>query len=359
MKIGNIKSNFQTTGNQNYFSKCNKFSVTNSSSPNSNSDCPTKTSLLVVGATGSLGRQIVRLALNEGFDVKCMVRPRETPVDFLRDWGATVVNADLRDPTSIPMTLIGIHTVIDAATARPEESIQTIDWDGKVALIQAAQAIGVQKYIFYSISHCEKYPNIPLMSVKACTEDLIKNSDLKYTIFRLSGFMQSIIGNYAVPILERKSVWGSNEKNRTPYIDTQDIAKMTIASLSRPNTNGRTITIAGPKSWTTDEVIELCETLSGGSKAKIIKLPTWVLKATRYFLSYFQPAKDAADRLAFTDLAPADSASETALEETCELLGIDSSEMQTLESYLDEYFNKIIKKLNEVGAESRQTDFYV
>ncbi len=50
-----------------------------------------------------------------------------------------LLQVDLNDPTSIPAALVGIHTVVDCATARPEESAQKIDWDGKVALIQCAQ----------------------------------------------------------------------------------------------------------------------------------------------------------------------------------------------------------------------------
>lgn len=72
------------------------------------------------------------------------MRPRQNPADFLRDWGATTVQADLNDSTSLPAALVGIHTVIDCSTARPEESTQRIDWEGKIALIQCAQVLSLR-----------------------------------------------------------------------------------------------------------------------------------------------------------------------------------------------------------------------
>lgn len=327
--------------------------------PQPTGDSTPQTALLVVGATGALGRQIVRCALDEGYDVRCIVRPREIPADFLRDWGASVVNADLKDPASIPAALVGVHAVIDAATARPEESIQKIDWEGKVALVQTAQAMGIQRYIFFSILDCDKHPSVPLMSIKACTEEFIKDTGINYTIFRLCGLMQAIIGNYAIPILEERSVWDTDDETRTAYMNTQDIARLTLAALRRPQAIGRTLTLAGPKAWTTQEVIELCENLSAGSKAKIIKVPAWFLKSTRTLISSFQWARDAADRLAFTDIVQGDATLAAGMDETYKLLQVEPSETLTLEQFLSEYYSRIIKKLKEVGAESRQTDFYV
>lgn len=88
-------------------------------------------------------------------------------------------------------------------------------------------------------------------------------------------------------------------------------------------------------------------------------MPGWLLKVTRSILSCFQWASDAADRLAFTDIAKGNTTQTVVMDETYRLLGIDATETLTLERYLKEYYERIIRKLKEVGAESRQTDFYV
>lgn len=317
-----------------------------------------KNSILVVGATGTLGRQVVRRALDEGYDVRCLVRPRQNPADFLRDWGATTVQADLNDLTSLPATMVGISTVIDCATARPEESTEKVDWEAKIALIQTAQALGIQRYIFFSIFNCDKHPEVPLMNIKSSTEKFLAASGLNYTIMRLCGFHQAVIGNYAVPILEDKTVWGTTDSSRTAYMDSTDVARLTLAALRTDASIGKTLAVSGPKSYTTQEIISLCEKMSD-SRAQVSTVPTWLLKGTRSTLRGLAFAKDAADRLAFAEVLSNNETWSAPMDETYKLLGVDPSSITSLDDYLKEYFSKILKKLKEVGATADRTNFYV
>lgn len=316
------------------------------------------TSILVVGATGTLGRQIVRKALDEGYDVRCLVRARPTPADFLRDWGANVVNGDLNKPETLPAALVGIHTIIDCATGRPEEPIRTVDWDGKVALIQCAKAMGIQRYVFFSIHDCEKHPEVPLMEIKKCTEKYLSDSGLNYTTIRLCGFMQALIGQYAVPILEDKSVWGTDAATRIAYMDSQDVARMTMAALRSEKTEQKTITLAGPRAWTSQEVIALCERLAG-QDAKVTTVPVSVLKFTRQITRFFQWTTDVADRLAFSEVLSGNKVFSAPMTDTYSLLGMDPKETTTLELYLQEYYSQILKKLKDLKATSKQGDYYL
>ncbi|EFJ04864.1 hypothetical protein SELMODRAFT_187737 [Selaginella moellendorffii] len=316
------------------------------------------TSVLVVGATGTLGRQVVRRALDEGYDVRCLVRPRPAPADFLRDWGATVVNGDLSKPETLPATLVGIHTIIDCATGRPEEPIRTVDWDGKVALIQCAKAMGIQKFIFFSIHNCDQHPEVPLMEIKRCTEKYIADSGLNYTIIRLCGFMQGLIGQYAVPVLEDQAVWGTDAPTRIAYMDTQDVARLTLMALRNKKADRKMLTFAGPRAWTTQEVISLCERLAG-QDAKVTTVPLGILKLARLVTRFFQWTNDAADRLTFSEILTSDTVFSAPMADTYSLLGVDPNESTTLEKYLQEYYSQILKKLKDLKAQSKQGQFYI
>ncbi len=311
--------------------------------------------LLVVGATGTLGRQVVRRALDEGHQVRCFVRsPRKAT--FLKEWGAEIVQGDLCDPETLLPALEGITAVIDAATARPADtlSIKQVDWDGKVSLIQAALAAGVERFVFFSILNSKEFPHVPLMEIKRCTEHFLAESGLKYTILKPSGFLQGLIGQYAIPILDGQAVWITGDSSPIAYMDTQDIAKFAVRALEVPETVNKAFPVVGTRAWGAYEIIRLCERLSG-KDARIARLPLNFLRGMRGVLRFFQWGWNVADRLAFTEVLATGKPLDAPMDEVYEVFGLDPKETTTLETYLQEYFSRIMKKLKEIEYETSKT----
>ncbi|WP_017304401.1 SDR family oxidoreductase [Spirulina subsalsa] len=310
--------------------------------------------VLVVGATGTLGRQVARRALDEGHQVRCLVRNLRKAT-FLKEWGAELVQGDLCKPETLPDALSGIQVIIDAATARATDSlrIQRVDWEGKVALIQAAKAAGIERYIFFSILNAEKFPKVPLMNIKHCTEQFLAESGLNYTILRPCGFMQGLIGQYAVPILDNQVVWVTGAGAPIAYMDTLDVAKFAVRALTLPETEKRSFPVVGTRAWGAYEIINLCERLSGQT-ARTARLELPVLRGIRRVLRFFQWGWNVSDRLAFAEVLASNQPLDASMEEVYQVFGFNPGETTTLESYLQEYFSRIMKKLKEIGYEKEK-----
>ena len=307
--------------------------------------------ILIVGATGTLGRQVARRALDEGYKVRCLVRSPKKAA-FLKEWGAELAPGNLCQPQSVQSALEGVDAVIDAATAKATDnlSMKQVDWDGKVALIQAAKAAGVERYIFFSILDAEKYSNVPLMEIKRCTELFLSEAGMNYTILRLSGFMQGLIGQYGIPILENQAIWVSGESSPIAYMDTQDIAKFAVRALSVPATEKQTFPIVGSRAWSAEEIISLCERLTG-KQAKITRMPLNLLRIMRSVSRFFQWGWNVADRLAFAEVLATGVPLTAPMDEVYQTFELDPQETTTLESYFQDYFGRMLKKLKELDYE--------
>ena len=306
-------------------------------------------SILVIGGTGTLGRQIVKQALDEGYQVKCLVRDFRRGA-FLKDWGAELIYGDLSIPSTIPTSLKGVTTIIDSATIRSTSSYtsETIDWRGKLALLEAAKLVGIKKFIYFSVLNASKNPSIPLLSLKLKMEKKLEASGLNYTIFQCSGFFQGLISQYALPILENETIWLPGNSAPVAYLDTQDAAKAVVQSLGSTDYDKKTVSLIGEKFWTSKEIVELCERLSGKT-ANISYIPFIAFSILRRFFRLFEYTWNIADRLQFGEIADEPS---LRVKPTNEIAW--STNRLSLESYLQEYFGKILKKLRETNYQQSQ-----
>jgi uncharacterized protein YbjT (DUF2867 family) len=311
-------------------------------------------SLLIIGGTGTLGRQIVLQALTKGYQVRCLVR-NFRKANFLREWGAELVYGDLTRPETIPPCLKGITAILDASTSRPNEldSLKKVDWEGKLSLIEAAKIANIQRFIFFSAQNVEEFNNIPLMKVKNGIEIKLKKSGIPYTIFRLTGFYQGLIEQYAIPILENLPIWVTNENTYISYMDTQDIAKFCLRALQIPKTINQTFFLSGSRGWISSEIIILCEQLAG-QQAKVQRIPLFFLTFISRFFGFFEWSQNISERLAFVEILNVENNLSKSTFDLYKIFKIDSSEIVQLDDYFLEYFIRLLKRLRDINFEDVQ-----
>ncbi len=307
--------------------------------------------ILLVGATGTLGRQIAKQAIEEGHEVRCFVRnPRKA--SFLQEWGCELTKGNLLNSGDIDYALQDIEVVIDSATGRPEDSksIYETDWDGKLNLFNACESKKIKRVIFLSILLTEKFRNVPLMDVKYCTEKLLEKSNFDYTIFKCAAFMQGVISQFAIPVLDSQAVWMSGTPTKIAYMNTQDMAKIIVSSINNPKSYKLSLPLVGPKAWDSDEVISLCEKYSN-KQAKIFRVSPFLIKVTQNVVSFFQDALNVSERLAFSEVTSSGISLDSDMNNTYEILDIEKEEITSLESYIKEYYQQILKRLKEMEAD--------
>ncbi len=307
--------------------------------------------VLVIGATGTLGRQIAKNAIDAGHKVRCMVRKPKS-ASFLQEWGCELTRGNLLNKDDIEYALDGVDAVIDAATSRPDDplSVYEIDWDGKLNLYNACEDKNVKRVVFLSLLGAEKYREIPLMDIKYCTEEFLLNSSLQYTILQGVAFMQGVIGQFAIPILNNEPVWISGNPTDIAYMNTQDIARFAVAALNRPQTIKGRFPIVGPKAWSAKELVKLCEKFSE-KRARVLKVSPTVISIAQSVVSFFEATLNVAERLSFSEVSGSGGKLDAPMEETYTVFGLNQSDSTTMEDYIKEYYGVILKRLKDIGVD--------
>jgi NADH dehydrogenase len=241
---------------------------------------------LVVGATGLLGGEICRLLAADGKPLRALIRPAANPdkVESLRRLGAELVDGDVKDRASLDAACRGVVAVISTVSSvgaqQAGDTIQTVDQEGQLNLIDAARAARVGRFIYLSYS-ANIDVDSPLTTAKRTVEEHLKRSGLAYTILRPSYFMEVWLS----PALgfdaanARAQVYGTG-RNKISYISFRDVARFAAGCLDHPAARDATIELGGPEALSQLEVIRTFEE-SGGRKFEVQHVPEEALQSQR------------------------------------------------------------------------------
>jgi uncharacterized protein YbjT (DUF2867 family) len=267
--------------------------------------------ILILGASGFLGREVTKLLLSEGQQARLLVR---TPakVEDLKQAGAEIMQGDLIDAPSLARACKGVDQVLTAAHSllgKGRYKSEAVDDVGHRALIDDAKKSGVAHFVYMSMLGVSADHPFDFARRKHSIEEYLKASGLSYTILRPSWYMEQNVHLFnGKSILEKgkTSLLGNGTKFRN-FVASRDVAQFAMRALLDPKLKNRTIDIGGPQNATNNQIAELYGKIAG-VRPKINHLPPFLAKAMSIVLKPVQPG---ISRIMYLSSLPDDAFCET------------------------------------------------
>lgn len=205
--------------------------------------------ILVIGATGTLGSLICQRLADAGADTKALVRQ---PGKHVFPAGVTEVAGDMTDVAAMRAALASVRTLFLLNAVTPDEVTQAL------ITLNLAREAGIERVVYLSVIHAEKYTNVPHFTGKYTVERMIESLNIPATILRPAYFMQNeasvqkVIEEYGVYPMPIGSAGVS-------MIDVRDIADIAVVELLRRDRapealESNTLALVGPDVLTGERV---------------------------------------------------------------------------------------------------------
>ena len=208
--------------------------------------------ILVTGATGRVGRQVVNQLVNRGADVRALVRD-PSKADFPAS--VNVVQGDMLDLESLRRAFVGVRTLFLLNAVAGDEFTQAL-----IAL-NVARESGVERVVYLSVMHAERFVNVPHFAVKSGAERMIEQMGFSATILRPAYFMDN--EHMAKDVIVNHGVYPMPIGSKgIAMVDTRDIAEVAAIELIRRDTAPgklpiETINLVGPDTLTGPELASI------------------------------------------------------------------------------------------------------
>jgi uncharacterized protein YbjT (DUF2867 family) len=244
---------------------------------------------LVTGATGGLGKRIVRVLREREMPVRAFVR-LTSRYSELESRGAEIFIGDLSQERDIRKACEGVRYVISAHGSNERSgSAQSIEYRANIDLIDCAKEAGVEQFVYTSVLGVDRgYEDAPVFKAKWQVEKYLQASGLTYTILRPSGFASNLL-----PLAERFRQTGiylllGDAQNRSSIVSTDDLAKIAVDSVFIEAAKNQTFAVGGPEILKRDDIPRIFGKVFN-QEPVVINPPLFVFDGIRTGLGFLNP----------------------------------------------------------------------
>jgi uncharacterized protein YbjT (DUF2867 family) len=247
--------------------------------------------ILLTGATGVIGGELLPILLGQGEEVRVLVRdPRKLGGHRVK---VQIALGDLADPYPIRNAMRGVETIIHlAATIRdqPHGTIEELNGLATARLLRSAERAGVKRFVFFSAMGATGFQRTRFFRSKAIAEEAVRGSSLDTTVFAPSIVYRP--GDPWITLLRRLAILpavpvSGSGRSRYQPIWARDVARCVAASLDggskakgskRRSRSDERYELAGPEVLTYDGIVERVLEASGRNRP-LVHVPLPLVRA--------------------------------------------------------------------------------
>jgi uncharacterized protein YbjT (DUF2867 family) len=284
---------------------------------------------LVTGATGALGRRIVRLLRTQDVDVRAFTRLTSRYGELVHR-GAEIFIGDLSYEPDIQKSCFGVQYVISAHGFGGDA---LLDYRSNIQLIDHAKASGVQHFVFISVLGADRgYEDALVFKAKQAVEKYLIASGLNYTILRPSGLASNLL-----PLAEWFRETGiylliGDPKNRTSIVSTDNLARIAVDSVTATDARNQIFAVGGPEILLREDIPQIFSRIFS-QKPILLNPPLFLFDGLRSSLVLFDQTQKALGTLRTL----LDNEFFCTPEEIARLEAVFGLSMETLETFLRRY----------------------
>lgn len=248
-----------------------------------------KQNILLAGATGAIGHEVLRLLRDQDFFVRSLSRSPKN-AERIRSLASEVVLADATHAESLGEALKDIDVVVSCLGAnvslslQERRSFQVVDVLANSNLLDAAKRFGVKRFVYLSAHAGPGYDHTRYMRAHLDVEERIRASGLSFSFVRPTGVFSALGDLVTMARMGFGSVAGDGQAKANP-IHPLDVAELLAEAVME---GPETIEAGGPEVLTREEVMRVAFE-AVGKKPRIFHVPAWVFKMNSAMMGLFHP----------------------------------------------------------------------